>query len=105
MNELLRRNAKENISTFIVKVDTTIESDTTINVNKQVGQCYTVGLKCSNRPTVTLGTNGIATLCGIYQDGDKWLCPIVGYKEGVTGVYTSVNDEPPVKRFEFKVSK
>lgn len=93
------------ISTFIVKVDTIIDSDTTVNVNKQVGQCYTVGLKCSNRPTVTLGTNGIATLCGIYQDGDKWLCPIVGYKEGTTGVYTSVNDEPPVKRFEFKVSK
>ena len=71
----------------------------------KVGQCYTVGLKCPDKPTVTLGSSGIATICGVYKSGDKWLCPIVGFNEGVTGVYTSVNREPSIKRFELKISK
>lgn len=93
------------ISTFIIKVDTTVESDTTMNIHKKVGQCYTIGLKCPDKPTVTLGSSGIATICGVYKSGDKWLCPIVGFNEGVTGVYTSVNREPSIKRFELKISK
>jgi hypothetical protein len=52
-----------------------------------------------------LGSSGIATICGVYKSGDKWLCPIVGFNEGVTGVYTSVNREPSIKRFELKISK
>ena len=93
------------ISTFIIKVDTVVESDTTINVVKKIGECYTLGLKCDSKPTVTLGTGGIATICGVYKSGDKWLCPIVGFNEGVTGAYTSVNREPSIKRFELKISK
>lgn len=91
-------------STFIVRVGSSVECDTTVNLQRKAGECYTIGLTSKAKPTVTAGTGGVATVCGVFSAGaDKWLCPIVGYCKGVTGIYTAVPGEQPTKRFEFEV--
>jgi hypothetical protein len=92
-------------STMVVRIVTACSSDTTVNLSRKVGECYTVGLTCSTKPTVTAGTGGIVTIAGVYPNGNgKWLCPIVAVHPGVTGIYTEAPGEGnPVKRFEYKV--
>ena len=92
-------------STFIVRVGTSVECDTTTNFSKKIGECYKIGLTCPHKPTVTVGSGNIAAMCGVYSVGNnKWLCPIVAVRPGTTGIYTEVPGEgSPVKRFEFKV--
>ncbi|WOC32828.1 MULTISPECIES: glycoside hydrolase family 25 protein [Caproicibacterium] len=92
-------------STMVVRVATACGSDTTVNLSRKVGECYTVGLTCAMKPVVTAGTGGIVTIAGVYANGaGKWLCPIVAVRSGVTGIYTEIKEEgSPVKRFEFKV--
>ena len=94
-------------STMVVRVVTMCDSDTTVNLSRKVGECYTVGLTCPTKPSVTVDTNGVVTVAGVFADGaGKWLCPIVAVKPGVTGIYTEVADEGnPVKRFEFAVTE
>lgn len=92
-------------STMVVRVVTMCDSDTTVNLSRKVGECYTVGLTCPTEPTVTAGTGNIVTVAGVFADGaGKWLCPIVAVRPGVTGIYTQAQGEgSPVKRFEYKV--
>lgn len=92
-------------STMVVRIVTACDSDTTVNLSRNVGECYTVGLSGPTKPIVTAGTGGIVTIAGVFSDGTgKWLCPIVAVRPGVTGIYTEVPGEgSPVKRFEFTV--
>ena len=92
-------------SALVVKIVSACKSDTTQDLQRAVGQYYTVGLTCPTRPAVTDGTGGIVTVAGVYSNGTgKWLCPIVAVHPGSTGIYTEVPGEgSPVKRFEFKV--
>jgi len=92
-------------STMVVRIVTACGSDTTVNLSRKVGECYTVGLTGPSKPKVTAGTGGIVTIAGVFADGTgKWLCPIVAVRPGCTGIYTEApGEESPVKRFEFKV--
>lgn len=94
-------------STMVVRIVTACSSDTTVNLQRKVGECYTVGLTSPTKPIVTAGTGGIVTIAGVYADGSgKWLCPIVAVHPGVTGIYTEAAGEgSPVKRFEFTVTE
>ncbi|MDD3231344.1 MAG: glycoside hydrolase family 25 protein [Oscillospiraceae bacterium] len=91
-------------SAFVLRVGTAVECDTTVNFSREIGNPYEIGLTSQTKPEVTAGSGNIAAICDVYSiGGDKWLCPIVGYHEGVTGIYTAVPGEQPTKRFEFKV--
>ena len=94
-------------STMVVRIVTDCSSDTTVNLSRKVGECYTVGLTSPTKPIVTAGTGGIVTIAGVYADGSgKWLCPIVAVHPGTTGIYTEATGEgSPVKRFEFAVTE
>lgn len=92
-------------STMVARVVTACGSDTTVNLSRKVGECYTVELSSPTKPSVTAGTNGVVTVAGVFPNGTgKWLCPIVAVHPGNTGIYTEVSGEgSPVKRFEFRV--
>lgn len=87
---------------FNTEMISAVQSDTTVDMKLEKGKCYTMLLRSTNKPTVTLGSSGIATVAGVFQNApnkNEWLVPIVAWGVGKTGVYTQVNAEPAVKQF------
>lgn len=91
----------------VAGTDTMIESqcvlDTTVDMERPLGACYTLLLKCPVRPTVTAGTP-VVCVCPLYQNAPGvWLCNLVGYLRGTAGIYTQVPGEPACIRFRYRV--
>ncbi len=79
--------------------------DTTMDLTRPAGVCYTVGLTCPQRPVITSGTPGKVCVCPVMTNGTgRWLCNLVGYGAGDTGIYTHIPGEAVCKRFVFHVS-
>ncbi len=79
--------------------------DTTMNLSRTAGVCYTIKMTCPERPKVTSGTAGVVCVCPVTPCGTNiWLCNLVGYGKGSTGIYTQVSGEPVCKRFIFQVT-
>lgn len=78
--------------------------DTTIDVMKTTGVCYTIKMTCSERPTVRAGTDGVVCVCPVASAGKNiWLCNLVGFGKGESGIYTEIEGEGPCKRFVYKI--
>lgn len=78
--------------------------DTTMDVTKPAGVCYTVKMTCSERPVIRAGTDGVVCICPVTSAGENiWLCNLVGFGKGESGIYTEIAGEDPCKRFVYKV--
>lgn len=85
-------------------IETTCVLDTTMDVEKPLGTCYTLKLTCPQKPAVTAGSEGVC-VCPLSADGkNTWLCNLVGYQTGEVGIYTQVPGEEVCLRFRYRVT-
>ncbi|WP_050698012.1 peptidoglycan recognition protein family protein [Anaeromassilibacillus senegalensis] len=86
-----------------------IEIDTTMDVVRRHGDCYTVAMKCVDKPVIYPGTEKVVTVCPPYPYGGGWRANIVAINQAgsSTGIYTRLPDQDKtdgVLRFEFKIT-
>lgn len=82
--------------------------DTTMDVVRRHGDCYTVAMQCADKPVIYPGTAGVVTVCPPYPYNGGWRANIVaiGKAGESTGVYTRLLDQDDSAgslRFEFKI--
>lgn len=83
--------------------------DTTMDVVRRHGDCYTVAMQCKDKPVIYPGTKDVVTVCPPFPYEGGWRANIVAIgKDGdSTGIYTRLPDqsqEEGVLRFEFKIT-
>ncbi|WP_050697630.1 peptidoglycan recognition protein family protein [Anaeromassilibacillus senegalensis] len=82
--------------------------DTTMDVVRRHGDCYTVAMQCADKPVIYPGTAGVVTVCPPYPYDGGWRANIVaiGKAGESTGIYTRLPDQDDsagALRFEFKI--
>lgn len=83
--------------------------DTTMNVVRRHGDCYTVAMQCADKPVIYPGTAGVVTVCPPFPHAGGWRANIVAINQAgsSTGIYTRLPDQDKtdgVLRFEFKIT-
>lgn len=84
-------------------IQTTCVVDTTLDVEKPLGQCYTLLLTCPVQPKVTVDAPAVCACPLSNLRPGAWLCNLVGYQKGSAGICTQVPGEPACIRFQYRV--